>query len=141
MTSSANSIHPNSQNIHILIVDDDTSIRILLRTFLEKKGYVVTDAGSGREAIRRYRHACKNSPVDLVLLDFMMPDMDGLAVLQQIRFHSNVPVLWISGIDFEEVNLSENGLSSEDIIQKPFRVQDLENRIQTALYSTAQRIS
>lgn len=78
----------------VLIIDDDTSIRLVLRTALERTGYRVAEAANGAEGMQRYRTA----PTDLVITDVFMPDQDGIETIQQLREEfPEVRILAISG--------------------------------------------
>ena len=134
---------------HILIVDDDASIRLLLSTFFEKIGYLVSVASNGTEALRTFREASTNplsdsiddappardieSPIDLVLLDMRMPDMNGLQVCNELRQDSDVPVIVLSGTAEDPDLLTTAGLTSNDFIQKPFSVREVEARVKSVL--------
>jgi len=79
---------------HILIIDDDSSVQTLFKQFLESKGYSVSLASNGREGLRQM-HKCNP---DLIITDIMMPEMDGLEIIQEVRVHHlEMPVIAISG--------------------------------------------
>lgn len=109
----------------ILVVDDETDITHLLKRFLETKGRTVLTAASGPEALELFK---KESP-DLVILDVMLPGMDGWAVLNKIREQSNIPVLMLTGRD-TPTDATKGLLSgADDYIVKPFDLAELEARI------------
>lgn len=100
----------------ILIADDEAEIRLLLRLYLEKDGYRVIEADNGEDAIR----LCEKEDVDMVLLDIMMPKMDGFHVLQEIRKESNVPVMILSAKDADSEKILGLNLGADDYLAKPF---------------------
>lgn len=135
MAVSVNSISTNRTNAHILVVDDDASIRFLLRTFFEKIGYLVSVASSGAEALRFFQQTTDAHPVDVVLLDMKMPGMNGLQVCEELRQSSDVPVIVLSGVAEDQSLLARVGLGIEDFIQKPFRVREVEDKVKQSLDS------
>ena len=83
---------------HILVVDDERSLRKLLRLQLEAEGYTVAEAGNGREALEQVR----SGGIDLVMLDYMMPEMDGLETCQRLRTeYPGLPVIMLTARDGE----------------------------------------
>jgi len=120
-----------SNSRRILVVDDLPDNLFLLQTLLEAEGYEVETADSGRAALS----ALQNCPANLVLLDMMMPDMNGCEVTQQIRQNqqlSHIPIVLITA--FDEVDINE-GLSvgANDFIRKPVDFEELLSRIKTFL--------
>lgn len=113
----------------ILIVEDDANIRELLRLYLEQEGYKVESAQDGLEGIR----ASKRIHPDLVLLDLMMPVMDGTQVIKQIREVSKTPVIMLTakGETFDKV--AGLDLGADDYVTKPFEVRELIARIRAVL--------
>jgi two-component system cell cycle sensor histidine kinase/response regulator CckA len=115
----------------ILLVDDDPLIRGLGQELLEHMGYRVETAGNGAEALEKYK---KLGQVDLVLLDYFLPDKNGRQVLKDFKaLDARARVLMASGFfSFQEAaTLKDEGALG--LIYKPFRVTDLEHRIQSAL--------
>ena len=108
-----------SEKQRILLVDDDPNISHLVRLYLEKEGFDVTESARGDEALEAFR---RESPA-LVLLDVMLPGMDGLQVLKEIRKTSKVPVIMLTARDetFDKVLGLE--LGADDYVTKPFRDQ------------------
>lgn len=135
MAVSVNSISTEKLTPHILVVDDDASIRLLLSTFFEKVGYLVSVASSGTEALRSFKHALHKQPVDVILLDMKMPGMNGLQVCEELRQSSDVPVIVLSGTEEDQGVLAKVGLGIEDFIQKPFRVREVEGKVKEILES------
>lgn len=113
----------------ILLVDDDVNISHLVRLYLEKEGYEVTEAARGDEALEAFR---RRSPA-LVLLDVMLPGMDGLQVLREIRKTSKVPVIMLTAKDetFDKVLGLE--LGADDYITKPFENKEMVARVKAVL--------
>lgn len=118
--------------VSILIVEDDRNIRELLQLYLEKEGYAVTIAEDGGQGMTKFR-AIKP---DLVLLDVMMPVMDGWTVCKTIRSESNTPVIMLTAKG--ETDDKVNGLRSgaDDYVTKPFEMRELIARIEAVLRRT-----
>jgi DNA-binding response OmpR family regulator len=113
----------------ILVVDDDTEIRALVRTLLERAGATVREAGDGREALRVFFDARP----DLVILDVEMPEMDGWETLERLRDLSEVPVLMLTarGAEMEKVRGLRSG--ADDYVTKPFGRQEFLARVNALL--------
>lgn len=116
-------------NETILVVDDQANIRTLLRDYLEAQGYQVVLATEGQNALfmARYEHP------DLVLLDLMMPGMDGYQFLSAFRKESQVPVIVITAHEDESDAVLGLELGADDYVTKPFRMRELVARIRAAL--------
>ena len=108
-----------------LVIDDEIQIRRLLRLALESRGYTVHEADSGRLGLQEAAF-CRP---DVVLLDLGLPDMDGLAVLRELRGWSDVPVLVLSVRDREEVKISALEYGADDYVTKPFGTGELLARL------------
>lgn len=100
----------------ILIADDEAEIRDVLRLYLEKDGYTIVEAADGVEAMEQIR---KEQP-DLVILDIMMPGLDGYRVLRNIREDNNIPVIMLSAKDTDADKILGLDLGADDYITKPF---------------------
>ena len=113
----------------LLIIEDDGNIRELLRLYLEQEGYTVESASDGAEGLRAF----KRIHPDLVLLDVMMPQMDGWQVIKEIRAISKTPVIMLTakGETFDKVSGLE--LGADDYITKPFNSGELIARIKAHL--------
>ena len=122
-------------NEKILVVDDDANICELLRLYLTKEGYQVTVANDGEEGLEKF-NAVKP---DMVLLDVMMPRMDGLEVCRRIRKAGNTPVMMLTakGETFDKVLGLE--LGADDYIVKPFAPPELLARVEGLLRHTGRR--
>lgn len=114
---------------HILLVDDDPNISHLVRLYLEKEGFGVTECDRGDTAVEAFR-TCNPA---LVLLDVMLPGKDGLEVLKEIRMTSKVPVIMLTAKDetFDKVLGLE--LGADDYITKPFENKELVARVKAVL--------
>lgn len=113
----------------ILVVDDEAQIQRFLRHALEASGYRVLLADKGAAAIRL---AAQESP-DLIVLDLGLPDLDGKAVLGQVRQTSEVPVIILSARDEEEEKIAALDLGANDYVEKPFGIGELLARIRAFL--------
>jgi two-component system, OmpR family, response regulator ResD len=111
----------------VLIVDDERNIRILLKDFLEKEGYTVFEAQDGRQALEVF--AEKGEELNLVLLDVMLPELDGWTVCREIRKQSKIPIVMLTARseDFDEVHGLEIG--ADDYVKKPVKPTTLIARI------------
>ncbi|MCL2559422.1 MAG: response regulator transcription factor [Turicibacter sp.] len=116
----------------ILIIEDEISIQQLLKNFLEDAGYGVTIASDGLEGIETFQE----SSFDLILLDVMLPKIDGYAVLEMIRKTSNIPVIMITALDEEKNQLQAFELEVDDFIVKPFTMALALKRIEAVLRRT-----
>ncbi|MBE7041547.1 MAG: response regulator transcription factor [Ruminococcaceae bacterium] len=116
-------------NQRILVVDDDKNICELIRLYLEKEGFSVSLAHDGQAALNQF----KESTPSLVLLDIMLPKMDGFQVCREIRRISNIPIIMLTakGETFDKVLGLE--LGADDYIVKPFENKELVARIKAAL--------
>jgi two-component system cell cycle sensor histidine kinase/response regulator CckA len=120
----------------ILLVDDESNIRTLARTMLERLGYRVLSAGNGQEAIRIYRE--KYRDIHCVLLDLSMPEMSGKEVFQKLRrLDPNVCVILSSGYTEEDVMAQFKGEGPAGFIQKPYRLQTLRKKMKKILDDVA----
>ncbi|MGA7971809.1 MAG: response regulator transcription factor [Pseudolabrys sp.] len=113
----------------VLIVDDEIQIRRFLRTGFELNGFNVQEAGTGAEAI----HAATLRPIDLVIVDLGLPDMDGAEVVERLRSWSSVPIIVLSvrATEAQKVRLLE--LGADDYVVKPFGMAELLARVRVAL--------
>jgi len=114
---------------HILVVDDDPAIIRLLCTNLKARGYKVSTAMDGEESLE----AVEKDFVDLIILDLMMPKIDGVEVCRRIREWSNVPIVVLSARGDEKDKVKCLELGADDYLTKPFGIAELMARIKTAL--------
>ena len=117
----------------IMVVDDDTRIRKLVKDFLEKDHFYVLEASNGEEAMDLFY---ENPDTALVLLDVMMPDMDGWQVLREIRETSKVPIIMLTARADERDELKGFELGVDEYIAKPFSPKILMARVEAILRRT-----
>lgn len=123
---------------HVLVADDDPHIREVLRFALTRAGHAVAEAADGREALARFQAA---SPAfDVVLLDIVMPEEDGLEVCRRLRATSDTPILFLSSRDDELDRILGLELGADDYITKPFSPREVVTRIKVVL-RRAQRVA
>ena len=110
---------------HILIVDDEARIRSLIRKYAEFEGHTVSEAGDGMEAVR----LCRKESFDIIIMDIMMPELDGFSACREIRKVSDTPIIMLSarGEEYDKINGFETGI--DDYVVKPFSAKELMLRI------------
>ncbi|MFN4279982.1 response regulator transcription factor RpaB [Thermosynechococcus sp.] len=113
----------------ILVVDDEASIRRILETRLSMIGYTVVTAADGEEALTVFR---QEQP-DLVVLDVMMPKLDGYGVCQELRKESDVPIIMLTALGDVADRITGLELGADDYVVKPFSPKELEARIRSVL--------
>ena len=121
------------EDIKILVVDDEARMRKLVKDFLSIKGYIVLEAQDGEEALKVFD---ANKDVKLILLDVMMPKMDGFEVLEAIRQYSKVPVMMLTARSEERDELEGYKLGVDEYITKPFSPKILVASVEAVLRST-----
>lgn len=114
---------------HILIVEDDLDIQILLKNFLQEVGYEIMIASDGMEAISLFSSA----HFDLILLDIMLPKIDGFTVCELIRKQSQIPIIMLTALNGEEEQIKGLDLQVDDYITKPFSMPILIRKIAAVL--------
>ncbi len=119
----------------ILIVEDDLAIQALLHDFLNEAGYDVTLASDGVEALAKY----SEQPFSLILLDIMLPKIDGYGVCAVIRQKSDVPIIMLTALDGEQDQIKGLDLQVDDYITKPFSMPVLIRKIAAVLRRSAKR--
>ena len=119
----------------ILIVEDDLSIQALLHDFIEEAGHSVVLAADGVEALEKY----SEQPFDLVLLDIMLPKIDGYGVCEVIRQKSDVPIIMLTALDSEQNQIKGLDLQADDYITKPFSMPVLRRKIAAVLRRAARQ--
>ena len=117
------------EETNILVVDDEKEIADLLEIYLISDGFQVLKAYSAKEGLR----ILEEKKIDLVLLDVMMPDMDGIDVIRKIRGWSNVPILVVSARSDDTDKVSALDAGADDYLTKPFSVEELLARLRVAL--------
>src|SRR6185503_11345622 len=113
----------------ILLVDDEDSIQKLLTYPLERDGFKVVHARDGEEALARFAE----EDVDLVVLDLMLPKLDGLEVCKRLRSESTVPIIMLTARDDELDKVLGLELGADDYITKPFSIREFRSRIRALL--------
>jgi DNA-binding response OmpR family regulator len=113
----------------ILLVDDEQSVQALLSYPLRKEGYDVVQATDGRQALERF----DEQPFDLVVLDLMLPKIDGLEVCRRLRTRSSVPIIMLTAKSEEIDKVVGLELGADDYITKPFSMREFASRIKAAL--------
>ncbi len=118
------------EQIKILVVDDESMMRKLVRDFLERAGFQVLEAGDGMEALDLFY---EDQGISLIILDVMMPKMDGWEVCREIRKESKVPIIMLTARGEERDELNGFELGVDEYISKPFSPKILVARVKTAL--------
>ena len=114
---------------HILIVDDENRIRSIIRKYAEFEGHTVTEAGDGMEAVR----LCRTGEYDLIIMDIMMPELDGFSACREIRKITQTPIIMLSarGEEYDRINGFELGI--DDYVVKPFSPKELMLRVDAVM--------
>ena len=122
-------------DITILVVDDESRMRKLIRDFLSQKQYKILEAGDGEEALQVFEE--NQNSINLILLDVMMPKLDGWSVLRQIRQTSKVPIIMLTARGEEQDELFGFELGVDEYISKPFSPKILVARVEAILNRTS----
>ncbi|BAH44632.1 two-component response regulator [Brevibacillus brevis NBRC 100599] len=126
-------------NHSIFIIEDDQAIVEMVETYLTKEGYAVTVAGDGDEGLRKFEQA--QGRFDLLLVDLMMPKIDGMEVIRRIRAYSHVPILIMSAKDSDIDKALGLGFGADDYIEKPFSMIELSARLKAIIRRATQYAS
>lgn len=118
-------------NVKILVVDDESRMRKLIKDFLMQKGYSILEAQDGEDAIKVFEE--NQNKIDLILLDVMMPKLDGWSVLRQIRQTSKIPIIMLTARGEEQDELFGFELGVDEYISKPFSPKILVARVEAIL--------
>ena len=121
--------YPINQQHSILVVDDEVSIRRIIETRLTMAGYKIFTAANGLEALEIFGH----QDPDLIVLDVMMPELDGYCVCQAIRKTSRVPIIMLTAMSEVADRIAGLEMGADDYIVKPFSPKELESRIRSIL--------
>src|SRR3712207_2539412 len=123
------------QQYNILIIEDDKSIQELLAEFLSANDYLVDAANNGLDGMKLFK---EKGGYDLILLDVMMPNLDGFTACKMIRKTSSVPIIFISALDDERDQLKGYELGCDDYITKPFSFNLLIKKVEAILKRTSE---
>lgn len=113
----------------ILVVDDEEKIRAIIRKYGEFEGYEITEAKDGMQAV----HICREQDFDVIILDVMMPELDGFSTCKEIRKIKNIPVIMLSarGEEYDKIHGFELGI--DDYVVKPFSPKELMMRVKVVI--------
>ena len=122
---------------HILVVDDEARIRSIIRKYAEFEGHCVTEAGDGMSAVR----LCRQESFDIIIMDIMMPELDGFSACREIRKTTDTPIIMLSarGEEYDKINGFETGI--DDYVVKPFSAKELMLRIEAIMKRSRSRTS
>lgn len=114
---------------NILVVDDESRIRSIIKKYAEFEGHTIAEAGDGMEAV----YLCREKSFDVIIMDIMMPELDGFSACREIRKTSNVPIIMLSarGEEYDKINGFEVGI--DDYVVKPFSPKELMLRIEAVM--------
>jgi DNA-binding response OmpR family regulator len=114
---------------HILVVDDESRIRSIIKKYAEFEGHSVTEAADGMEAV----HFCRSAEFDIIVMDIMMPELDGFTACREIRKITQTPIIMLSarGEEYDKINGFEVGI--DDYVVKPFSPKELMLRIEAVM--------
>ena len=129
MTQLQYSNAPLRTTVHILVVEDERAIQKMLKLSLERVGHQVSLARTGSEALHMIRH----EPIELVLLDILLPDMSGFDVCRDVRKFSDVPVVMFTALNRTEDIVQGFSLGADDYITKPFSLREVQGRLEAIL--------
>ena len=120
---------------NILVVDDEARIRSIIKKYAEFEGHTVIEAGDGMEAVR----LCRKDKFDIVIMDIMMPELDGFSACREIRKVTNTPIIMLSarGEEYDKINGFELGI--DDYVVKPFSPKELMLRIEAIMKRMSRR--
>lgn len=122
---------------HILVVDDESRIRAIIKKYAEFEGHRVTEAGDGMEAVS----LCRSATFDLIIMDIMMPELDGFSACREIRKITQTPIIMLSarGEEYDRINGFELGI--DDYVVKPFSPKELMLRVDAVMKRVNRAIS
>jgi two-component system KDP operon response regulator KdpE len=123
----------SSHDATVLLIEDEPEIRRFLRATLPQQGYQVVEATTGQDGLAQ---AASRNP-DIILLDLGLPDLDGLAIIKQIREWAAIPIVVLTARDQEQVKIEALDLGADDYVTKPFGVNELLARMRVALRHAA----
>ncbi len=120
---------------HILVVDDEARIRSIIKKYAEFEGHTVTESGDGMDAVR----LCRKEKYDIIIMDIMMPELDGFSSCREIRTVTDTPIIMLSarGEEYDKINGFELGI--DDYVVKPFSPKELMLRVDAIMRRVAKR--
>ena len=120
---------------HILVVDDEARIRSIIKKYAEFEGHTVTESGDGMDAVR----LCRKEKYDIIIMDIMMPELDGFSSCREIRKVTDTPIIMLSarGEEYDKINGFELGI--DDYVVKPFSPKELMLRVDAIMRRVAKR--
>ena len=124
------------ESLKILVVDDEARMRKLVKDFLTIKGFTVIEAEDGEQAVDIF---FKQKDISLIILDVMMPKMDGYGVCREVRRTSDVPIIILTALGDVSERITGLELGADDYVVKPFSPKELEARVKTILRRTTNR--
>ena len=122
-------ISPTNNITRVVVVDDEDMVREVVSVYLSREGYVVAEAADGRQAL----HLIEETAPDLVILDVMLPEIDGLSLLSQVRRRSEVPIILLTARAEEPDRVLGFELGADDYVVKPFSPRELVARVGAVL--------
>lgn len=125
------------KNYHILVVEDDQEIQELIKQFLMTQQYTVIVASDGLEGMKQFN----KQSLDLILLDVMMPNLNGFEVAKMIRSQSNIPIIMLTALEEEQDQMKGFDLGIDDYITKPFSFHVLMRRVEAVLRRSNNQIT
>jgi DNA-binding response OmpR family regulator len=128
-SQSDNVVSQDNSMSTVLVVEDEAIVREVVTEYLRKDGFTVITAENGSEALQRFNEARP----DLVLLDLMLPEIDGIEVCRRIRSNSNVPIIMVTAKSEETDTIIGLGVGADDYISKPFSPRELVARVRAVL--------
>ena len=120
----------------IILADDEERWRLIVHDFLEREGYTILEAANGRQAVDLLR---ENQDAALVILDIMMPEMDGLQACQEIRSFSQVPILMVTAREDEESEIVGMRVGADQYVSKPVKMRAFIERVRSLLRRSGKR--
>lgn len=117
---------------HILVVDDEEKIRTLIRKYAEFEGHDVSEAGDGMKAVEM----CRKNSYDIIIMDVMMPELDGLSACRKIKSFCDVPIIVLSARGEEYDRISGFEIGADDYVVKPFSPKELMMRVEAVMKRT-----
>lgn len=118
-----------TKQISILVVDDEETIREVVRRYLEREGFLVREAADGYETLDQI----KQNPPDLIVLDLMLPGIDGLSLTQHIRLDRQIPIIMLTAKSEPGDRIRGLDLGADDYVTKPFSPQEIVSRVRAVL--------